>query len=209
MLKRHAQDPVAEVSEIDELAEFFGDEEEENEKGVKDGDENPRGSLKIRARPLPKKKLTASSDDPGSAEDGEGDDDQDGGEQDGDGDGEGGNEGGGGDNDKDGGDGSSGSGGKGKKAITSALALRNVRAIVLAPSKRRIAFTSQTTGEIRVELEDSGADTNRVLKVTNATVGQVVDGRLRVTCVANSRVVVDVDLEREFDGTVRVKANAI
>lgn len=87
MLKRHAQDPVAEVSEIDELAEFFGDEEEENEKGAKDGDENPRGSLKIRARPLPKKKLTTSSDDPGSIEVGQGDDEQDNGEQAGDGDG--------------------------------------------------------------------------------------------------------------------------
>ncbi|RWI04340.1 hypothetical protein [Mesorhizobium sp.] len=60
MLQRHAQDPVAEVSEIDELAEFFGDDEEGSGPKDKNGDENPRGALKIRARPLPKKKSTTS-----------------------------------------------------------------------------------------------------------------------------------------------------
>src|SRR3546814_21074427 len=57
MLKRHAQDPVAEVTEIDELAEFFGDEDK-GAGGARDGDENPRGERKIRERPLPKRKST-------------------------------------------------------------------------------------------------------------------------------------------------------
>jgi hypothetical protein len=211
MLKRHAQDPVAEVSEIDELAEFFGDDESAKPTGAKDGDENPRGPLKIRARPLPKKKSTAISDDPGSSEEGDGEKSDEGGSADGnaDGDGADGNDGGGNENEAGDGDASSVSGGGSKKAATVALSLRNVRAVVLSPSQRRIAFTSQTTGDVRVELEDSGADTNRLLKVTASSVGQVVDGRLRITCAANTRVVVDVDLDRNFEGTVRVKANAI
>ena len=209
MLQRHAQDPVAEVTEIDELAEFFGDDETNGDKGSRDGDENPRGALKIRARPLPKKKASTTSDGPGSVSEGaggSGDSGDDDGE--GEGDSEGGTEGGGG-NDSEGGDASSGGNGGGKSTSASTLALRNVRAVVLGPNRRRIAFTPQSNGKIKVELEDSGADTNRLLRVKSTSSGEVADGRLKLSCTPNTRVVIDVELDREFEGTIRVKANAV
>jgi uncharacterized membrane protein YgcG len=210
MLKRHAQDPVAEVTEIDELAEFFGDEEDGADKGGREGDENPRGPIKIRARPLPKRKLSQPTADSGSALEGSAGDGLIGDDGEGEGVGSGsGGSGGTGENDTTGGDDSSGGGGGGKTSAAPAISLRNVRAVVLAPGKRRIAFTPEVGGEVRVELEDSGADTNRLLRVKGSSVGVIADGRLQLNCTPNKRLMIDVDLEHSFEGTVRVKANAI
>lgn len=211
MLKRHAQDPVSEVTQIDEMAEFFGDDESNASTASRDGDENPRGAIKIRARRLPPRKPSTATEVSGSGVTGDGD---------GDGTGEGGNGDGEGDegdgafsgeeNDADGGDnGSSGRGGGGKAVAFPTLPLRNVRAIVIGPKQRRISFTPEKSGEIRLELEDSGADTNRFLRVTKVTQGLVIDGRFKLTCVAGVRVAIDVDIDRTFDGTIRMKAHAV
>lgn len=211
MLRRHAQDPVEEVTEIDELAEFFGDDEGDGGASGRDGDENPRGAIKIRARPLSKKKTSTTSDaagQPGDGDDGDGST-GDGGEGAGENDGDVDGGSGGGSNESTGGDTSSGGGSGGKATSTVTLALRNVRAVVLAPNSRRISFTPDLDGVVRVELEDSGADTNRFLRAVASSSGAVVDGRLKIECVAGKRVSVDIELERAFEGTVRVKANAV
>src|SRR5690606_22124262 len=61
MLQRHAQDPVSEVTNIDELADFFADEAEEGTGKKKD--ENPAGAVIVRARAIkvksPKSSTTA------------------------------------------------------------------------------------------------------------------------------------------------------
>ncbi len=209
MLRRHAQDPVAEVTELDELAEFFGDDETSGDSGSRDGDENPRGIIKIRARPLPAKKVTSSSDESGNT-DGEGGDTGAG--PDGEGEGEGqGEGGGGGSGEGDGGDGgkATGGGGGGKAPPVVALALRNVRAVVTSPTRRRISFTPELTGDLKVELEDSGADTNRLLRMIEASNGTIIDGRMKIACEAGKRLTIDLLLDRPFDGTIRVKANAV
>ena len=201
MLKRHAQDPIAEVTELDELAEFFGDDETDGASGARDGDENPRGAIKIRARPLsPKKPSSFNKQSGDGGADGDGDD----------GDGEGDGDGNSGDgNDGNDGDSASGGGGGKKSASSPPLALRNVRAVVTAPSTRRVSFTPEMGGELRLELEDSGADTNRLLRITETSVGNVADGRVKLTCNAGQRVSLDLSLERPFEGTIRMKANAV
>lgn len=213
MLQRHAQDPIAEVSEIDELAEFFGDDEEGSGSKEKNGDENPRGALKIRARPLPKKKSAASdSQEDHSQDDNLPGDDGDDGDDTGDGDGdEGGSGGSSGSNESTGGDATrGGAGGAGSsKNHVSTLALQNVRAIVLSPARRRISFTPEVGGQVKVTLEDSGADTNRTLKITSTSVGVVANGDLSIQCNMNQRLTVDVELDRVFEGTIKVKAHAV
>jgi hypothetical protein len=209
MLKRHAQDPVAEVTELDELAEFFGDDEADGSSGPRDGDENPRGAIKIRARPLPPRK-PSGTEQPGVSVNGESDagdsgDRGEGDSGDGDGSGDGGHvDGGGGGGDRS----ASGGGGGITKLSPPSVLIRDVRAVILAPEIRRVIFTPDQPGEIRLELEDSGADTNRTLKVTASSIGSVVQGGVRLTC-GKARVTLDVTLERPFDGTVRVKANAV
>lgn len=210
MLRRHAQDPVRHVTDIDELAEFFGDGVDAGDSGSREGDENPRGPISIRARPLPKKKLAVrTEDEPGSYEDDDGSEGTGSGP---DGEGEGlgeGGSGGGGKNEGTGGDKTTGGAGGGSWSTTPALPLRNVRAVVTAPNRRRLAFTPEVSGAFWIALEDSGADSNRALLLLKASTGHVSGGRLHLACEANHRVVVDVDLERPFVGTVRVRANAV
>lgn len=213
-LRQHAQDPVADVTAIDELADFFGDEED-GANGAKSKEENPLGKLNIRARPLKRKAASSSppagsgtlyADDPDEpGDDGDAGDDGLGGE------GAGGTEGGGGGtNDSDGGSASSGGGIGGQSKTVGSMSLKNVRAVILGEAKRRIAFTADATGLLRVELEDSGADTNRLLRCTSTSLGAIEDGRITgVPATVGARVVLDVQLEREFAGTIRVRANAV
>lgn len=50
MLKRHAKDPVSDVTAIDELSQYLGDEESGG--GSEGEDTNPEGKLIFRAKPL-------------------------------------------------------------------------------------------------------------------------------------------------------------
>lgn len=176
---------------------------------------HPLGKLNIRARPLKRKAASSSSqagsgtlyaDDPYEpGDDGDAGDDGLGGE------GAGGTEGGGGGtNDSDGGSASSGGGIGGQSKTVGSMSLKNVRAVILGEAKRRIAFTADAAGLLRVELEDSGADTNRLLRCTSTSLGTIEDGRITgVPATVGARVVLDVQLEREFAGTIRVRANAV
>jgi hypothetical protein len=193
MLKRHAQNPVQAVTNVDELAEFFGDEQETGD-GKKSDEVNPEGKLTIRARPMKRKKpkIEIATDEAG----------EDGGEEEL-------TENGGG-----GGGGGSGGGGAGpgtKASETRTVAeLRNVRAVPVAADRRTIAFTPGETGKLVVELQDSGADTNRPLIVTSSSHGKVANGRIvEVETVAGQRLSLDVVLQQPFAGTVRVVAYAI
>jgi len=212
MLKRHAQDPVSEVTSIDELRDFFADDAEEGSEGRQD-EENPAGKVIIRARPLKKR------DEGGAfAITNGGLDDFDLGEGKGDGESEGDGEGGGGgrgneENESDGGDGGQNGGSSGSSEIKNTPArvmLLNVRSVPLDRRRRRIAFTPDYSGEIRIAVQDSGADTNHKLKVVSATSGRISQGMIEGLAVtAGQRCVVDVELADEFDGAMRVAADAI
>jgi hypothetical protein len=210
MLMRHAKDPVREETSLDELADFFGDEDDE---GIsKRRDENPAGAIVIRARAI-KPKLGSGSfgassasvdDEEGGIADGTGDGDHDGpGEGDGNGGGE--NDGGGGNQPS-----SNGGGAQPKRTQSSGLALGDVRAVPLAPNRRRVAFTPSASGTLLIELQDSGADTNYALSVHAASAGTIKDGRIEgIVANAGERCIIDVELGTEFQGTLRVVANAI
>ena len=49
MLKRHARDPVADVSDVRELADYFADDSPEDESSEKGEEVNPIGAIQIRA----------------------------------------------------------------------------------------------------------------------------------------------------------------
>lgn len=221
MLDRHAKDEVTEVTTLDELADFFGDEEEAGP--GKQKDENPGGAIIVRQRPVKAKARIATYETPTGAvaPADDTDDDPDDGvddaphsetsggrEKKGDNPADGSKPGGGG-----------GTGGKGKDAGASetpkrttatGIALRDVRAVPLAPQRRRVAFTPSVTGTVSVELQDSGADANYMLDVSGTSEGIVKAGRIEGLAVkAGNRVVLEIELGREFEGTLRVVANAI
>ena len=217
MLDRHAKDPVSQVTTLDEMAEYFGDEEEAGP--GKRTDENPGGAIIIRQRPVKLKSRPSGVEQ--SREDLDDEDNND----DGDGD-QGGDAGaknpspgeGGSSAQSDlGNDKSTGtknqagkSGSRGTRAAPSGVELRDVRAVMLEKSWRKVAFTPSITGIISVELQDSGADTNHLLKVKNTTVGSMADGRIDgIHVVAGKRCIIDVELTSDFEGTIRVVANAV
>lgn len=204
MLKRHAKDPVSEVTTLDELKDFFGDENTEG--GGKGTNEvNPLGEVIIRAKPLPRKG-TESKKPEGSLEEGEGDGDGDGGRIPGDGGGGGGS---GGDGQNDGGkggrsgDGEGGSGGKDKKPFKK---LQNVRAVMIDSDKRKLSFTPTATGEIALRLMRAGADTDHDIKALKSSYGTIKGGRIILTVTEGQRVTLDVQIEKNFSGSMKVSA---
>lgn len=210
MLTRHARDEVAEETSLDELAVFFGDEDDDG--ATKQKDENPNGTIVIRARAVKPKTGggilgggAASVDD---EEDGPGDGSGDG---DGDGSGQGGGNGGG-ENDGGGGNqpGSNGGASQQRRTQSSGLPLRDVRAVPLSATRRRVAFTPSESGTLTIELQDSGADTNYALAVHAVSEGTVHAGRIEgIVAKAGTRCVIDVELTHDFQGTLRVVANAV
>jgi hypothetical protein len=208
MLIRFAKDEVAEETNLDELADYFGYEEEGG--GVKRPETNPGGRIIIRARAV---KLKASARAVAGASstpepDEESDDlavpDHVGGGSGGtrppavagDSDGEKPREGAGVDSVK--------------RTLHNGLPLTDVRAVPLEPTRRRVAFTPTQSGNLVVELQDSGTDTNYALIVRQSSVGRIIGGRIQdVGVIAGQRLVFEVELAQPFAGTLRVVANAI
>lgn len=203
MLKRHAKDPVSEVTEIDELRDFFGDE---GEKGSGEGTDeiNPRGDVIIRAKPLKIKVQKISSGD-GMAE-GEGEGEGEGGG----GTGGQGNGGGGGGGEGEGtGSGSGGTGTSGGGMPMAIAEIRNIRALPTGVRTRKIAFTPIKSGKISVRLMEAGADSDYEISVEKAIGFTVKKGRIEIDVSAGSRVMLDVELNRDFLGALKVVANEI
>ncbi|MDP3230382.1 MAG: hypothetical protein Q8N13_20755 [Acidovorax sp.] len=197
MLKRHAKDPVSDVTSLDELKDYFA---EEGEQGAGDGSEeiNPYGAVKLTARPLPQKKNSTPNIKP---------------EGDGTGDGDGG-DGGGGDEESDGeggkgggkGDGEGGSGAGTQKPTVQLL---NPRAVVTAANQRRIAFTAGKSGLVEISLFEVGADQDFQIEVKYANQGTIKDGKVRLHVKENVRETIDVKLSEEFNGALKVLAHGL
>lgn len=216
MLKRYAQDPVSAVTTADEMREFFWDEGGDGSE-CRESEENPLGKIIIRARQLRRKDRPATYDQSDHGTDGElsgdGDGDQEGsdeGDTGGGGSGDGG-DGGTGGPDEGSGEGNHGeSGSGGPKNTPAPVRLLNVRSIPIGPRKRTVAFTPDFSGDVRIAVEDSGADTNHALQVVSSTAGTVNQGKVDgIKVTAGMRYRLEIELARDFDGAMRVTANAV
>jgi hypothetical protein len=212
MLKRHAQDPVSEVTSVDELKEFFADEAEHGTDG-RQSEENPFGNVIIRARPLRRKDRpdTFRRETATSEEDDNGDGESEG-EGEGEGTGEGGTGYGGGNGGSREGPGQGGGAGvrSNRENTPARVRLKDVRSVPVTPRTRRVAFTPDYSGEIKLAVQDSGADANFGLKVVRCSRGTVSKGLIEhVNVTADRRCVIEVELESDFHGAMRVIADAI
>lgn len=200
MLKKHARDPVSDVTPLDELKEFFGDE---GENGSGDGTEeiNPMGKLIIRAKPTrPALTMPPSGESQGQGEAG--------GEDEGGG-------GGGGKDGNGGGDVSGGKGiapggsGKGGGRTVRPVEILNLRAIVIGPRMRRLAFTPTSTGKLSVSICEAGADIDYNTRIFSTDFGKLDNGSIIVDCVSGVRLTFNIELPHDFLGAVKVVANEI
>ncbi len=205
MLKRHAKDPVSDVTVLDELKEFFGDEGDDDSGSGAD-EINPYGKVVIRAKPI---KVTAKSSalpgDQGNSNNGNGS---------GVGDGDGG-DGGGGDTGTGGGDGQggqgSGQGGQGGSGNNSGIAseLFNIRALQKGGNARKIWFTPTKTGKLRIKMLEAGADTDYPLPMESVSSGELSDGCVEIEVQKEQRVELDVEFIEDFNGAIKVVANEV
>jgi hypothetical protein len=66
MLKRHARDPIADVSDVRELADYFADDSPDDESSEKGEEVNPVGAIQIRAQPLKRRPMIIREEDIGA-----------------------------------------------------------------------------------------------------------------------------------------------
>lgn len=196
MLKRHAKDPVSEVTEIDELKDFFGDEGN-GDSGAGAEEINPYGEVIIRAKPISTKPKSPKTSDAGidsGNEEGTGED------------GGGANGAGGGDGEGGEGDGEGGTGGGAHKSFVD---IDNVRAILVGDNARRLALTPVKSGKISIHVKEAGADSDYDISIVKANSGALTSGGVVLDVVAGTRVVLDVELNQKFGGALKVVAYEI
>jgi hypothetical protein len=222
MLKRHARDPVSDVTRLDEMAEFFSDDETEADSSNKN-EVNPAGVIKIAAKRLKSESSTGferrrenyggADGEGGFAEEGDsgafgsaGGGANAGDDIGGDHAGTKGSESRGSDD-----DGAAAGGDKGESAGRKPIELHNVRAVPVTSKKRRIAFSPSESGELLVSIQAAGADRNRSLMIASTTSSCViVNGSLSGLKVdKNERISLEIELTEEYIGAVKVVANAV
>jgi len=210
MLKRHAKDPVSEVTGLDELKHLFG-EEGEGGAGIGTEEINPYGKVVIRGKPIKKNPLSAkkqADEENGAGEQGESGS-------------TGGREEGGTSGNADGGSGggdrsSSGEGNRGRTGKSNSssstknpLDIRNVRSIISGTKQRKVAFTLSKLGNISVRLMAAGADSDYDLVVVSSNIGTINEGIIELEVTEESRVSLDVELDQNFSGAIKVIAYEI
>jgi hypothetical protein len=184
-LKRHARDPVAEVTAIDELADYFADEDEA-ESADRGEEINPVGGISIRAKPLPRKSATKRAED-GGTDDGTG----------------GGKDKGKGKSGQ--GSGAGASGGQSEKRY---IELHNLRAVTTDGRRfslqHRVSLTPRLTGKMNLVLMESGADSDRPLKIIKASKGTVRNGSISSIAVNDGqRITIELELTEQFGGSFK------
>jgi hypothetical protein len=191
MLKRHARDPVSDVSDVKELADYFPDDSDQA--GGEKGEEvNPVGKIEIRAQPFKRKPAVILAEvegvEGGAARQGKG------------------GGGGGGGAGSGSGKGQSGSGKKSSKI----LPLNNVRSIVLTDRRRRVSATPEFSGNMELVVYEAGADTDRELKVVKSSNGKIRNGVVsNLKGKRGNRLTLEIELDAPFHGAMKMVANAI
>ena len=199
MLKKHAKDPVTEVTPLDELKDFFADESDEGDDTTGKEEANPQGKIIIRAKPIPPRAPRPSAlpeigpDLGRNTEAGEGG---------GGGDGEGGGD------TESGGVGTSNNG-QGSGLPRPSVNLMKLRAVPTSSKSRRISFTPEQSGIIIISLYEAGADSDYPLSIKECSIGEIKTGRVLVDVEKGERFSVDVVFKTAFDGALKVVAHEV
>lgn len=217
-LNEHARNPVKDKVNLDELSELLGSDVA-GEDAVKNGEINPLGKIVLAARPKSNKnrnqksETTAKGLGEGFDETGKGGDLDDNG-------GGGGNgavpsgigdKGGVGVGDDPAGDGNQpGKNEGGKVKSPTPLSLHNVRGIRLGSKERRIFFTPPIDAKIQLIFERVGADMNLPLEIQSVTNGSKINEiTIELEVVKMIKIKLDVTFKYDFEGAVKVVANAL
>ncbi len=193
MLKRHAKDPVAEVTSLDELKDYFADDADLSDRSLGNEESNPNGKIVIRARPLTVKPSPLilvgreSTTDLGNVEGVR--DVADGGI----------------DSENDASSPKEQEQGRQRASVS----LNGLRAVTTSSKSRRISFTPAQTGSISVSVFEAGADSDYPLMLTDCSIGEIKAGRLQIDIQRGERLSIDVSFKSAFDGALKVVAHEV
>jgi len=193
MLKRHAKDPVAEVTSLDELKDYFADDAGLSDRSLGNEESNPNGKIVIRARPLTVKPSPLilvgreSTTDLGNVEGVR--DVADGGI----------------DSENDASSPKEQEQGRQRASVS----LNGLRAVTTSSKSRRISFTPAQTGSISVSVFEAGADSDYPLMLTDCSIGEIKAGRLQIDIQRGERLSIDVSFKSAFDGALKVVAHEV
>lgn len=202
MLKRHAKEPIEDITEIDELREFFGEEGGFGE-GKGEDEVNPYGNMTIRARPVKPKSQQQTPAGEITLAGGEynGDEISGSSESSGDGGGSGGSA------DRDGPEERESSGGvSGGSTVYSQVNIENIRAVPSGEKSRRLFFTPKSTGQIVLRIFEAGADADFETAVSESDEGRVQDGKVFLDVESGNRKSLNIELSKPVIGAVKVSA---
>lgn len=90
-----------------------------------------------------------------------------------------------------------------------AIPLQAIRSKVTDPKdtrKRRIFFTTDADGEIELTIAAFGLKEDVVLTITDASVGKVLNGRIRTNAKSGQRIIVDLTFAEPFGGPIELSA---
>ena len=87
--------------------------------------------------------------------------------------------------------------------------IRNVRSIISGTKQRKVAFTLSKLGNISVRLMAAGADSDYDLVVVSSNIGTINEGIIELEVTEESRVSLDVELDQNFSGAIKVIAYEI
>jgi hypothetical protein len=217
-LDTYAKNPVEKQINLDELSELLGSDAIGADRN-KEGEVNPTGNISLASRRKPNRPLGRKSDVQGKGL-GQG---FDGTGTGGDLNNKGTNSGKGaqpsGTGDKAGvgigdnaaGDGTNAGNNNGKNSKTpTALELRNVRGVSLGANQRRISFTPPTDGTVQLSFERVGVDTNTSMDVSSVSGGKIIGTSIvEIDVKKMTKAKLDVTFASDFEGAVKVTANAI
>ena len=87
--------------------------------------------------------------------------------------------------------------------------INNVRAILTGGKTRKIAFTPVKSGKIILHAKEAGADSDYDVLIVKAGQGALSKGGVILDVQAGSRISIDIELNQDFSGALKVVAHEI
>ncbi|MBA0902694.1 MAG: hypothetical protein H0Z26_03535, partial [Candidatus Nitrotoga sp.] len=87
--------------------------------------------------------------------------------------------------------------------------INNVRAIPTGTMSRKLGLTPVKSGKISIYVKEAGADSDYEVNITKTNKGTIEAGGVVIDAVAGVRLTLDIELNDNFAGALKVVAHEI
>jgi hypothetical protein len=188
-LRQVAEAPVVDRTRLDELSEFFADEDPESREHRDDGEPDPHVAKVLVIPPRPPR-TTPPQVTSGPGQDGGGPTPQGSAESDATG------------RARTGSSDGQGRGGQGRHAIPGEFVLTESRNCLLGSSQRRLMLKAKQSGMGRLIVQASGLSAAEDLRITSTSLGDIQDGAVRIEVRQDDPVILEVGFNIAYRGPI-------